>query len=236
MFLAAATAAITAATFVAALFAVPISGANCPGDCIAYPYLDTVNRYPRDYVWMYLAMGLVVTYLSLVVALRALADAGGALFGQLAVAVAIMSATILIACYFVQASVVPASLAAGEIEGITVLTQYNPHGIFIALEEIGYLLMSLSLLLLVPVIGGPGKKRTAVRTLFSAPFAVSVVALIGYSVLDGLDRQDRFEVVSITANWLALIIGGVLLTMMMRDRLHGWPDDSRPGSASSASA
>lgn len=32
----------------------------------------------------------------------------------------------------------------GETEGITLLTQYNAHGIFIALEELGYLLMSLS--------------------------------------------------------------------------------------------
>jgi hypothetical protein len=32
----------------------------------------------------------------------------------------------------------------GETEGITLLTQYNAHGIFIVLEELGYLLMSLS--------------------------------------------------------------------------------------------
>jgi hypothetical protein len=27
----------------------------------------------------------------------------------------------------------------GETDGLSILTQYNPHGIFIALEEIGYL-------------------------------------------------------------------------------------------------
>ncbi len=32
----------------------------------------------------------------------------------------------------------------GEKEGISLLTQFNPHGIFIALKEVGYLLMSLS--------------------------------------------------------------------------------------------
>src|SRR4030067_298612 len=63
---------------------------------------------------------------------------------------AIMAALILAGDYFIQFSVVPVSLMSGETEGITLLTQYNAHGIFIVLEELGYLLMSLSFVLIAP--------------------------------------------------------------------------------------
>ncbi len=219
MYLSAATAAITLVTFGAALVAVPISGANCPGDCIGYPYLDTVGRYPRDYVWMYLAIGLVVVYLSFVVSLRAVAPPNRLLFGHMAVAVAVASTAVLISTYFVQVSVVPSSLAAGETEGITLLTQYNPHGVFIALEEVGYLLMTTSFVLLAPLISGTGRRTAAVRLLFVTAFVVTVFALAAYSVAYGLDRQDRFEVIAITTAWLVLIVNGILLTLVFRDRL-----------------
>lgn len=219
MYTSAAMAAITLVTFGAALVAVPISGANCPDDCISYPYLDTVDRYPRDYVWMYLATGLVVVYLLFVVSLRAVAPPNRRSFGHMAVAVAVAATAVLASTYFVQASVVPSSLAAGETEGITLLTQYNPHGVFIALEEVGYLLMTISFALLAPLISGAGKRTAAVRLLFVTGFVVTVFALVGYSIAYGLDRQDRFEVVAITAAWLVLIVNGILLTMTFRDRL-----------------
>ena len=34
----------------------------------------------------------------------------------------------------------------GETDGIALLTQYNGHGIFIAMEELGYITMSISFL------------------------------------------------------------------------------------------
>ena len=37
------TTVIAIVTFSFAMFALPISGANCPGNCIKYPYLDTVS-------------------------------------------------------------------------------------------------------------------------------------------------------------------------------------------------
>lgn len=219
MYLSALTAALTAVTFGAALVAVPISGANCPGDCIDYPYLDTTDRYPRDYVWMYFAGALMVVYLFFVVALRAAARPDRQLLGQMAVAVAVASTAVLAPTYFVQASVVPASLAAGQTDGVPLLTQYNPHGVFIALEEIGYLLMVTSFALLAPMISGTGRTIGAVRVLFIAAFAVTVLALGAYSLAYGIDRQDRFEVVAITVAWLVLIINGILLTLTFRHRL-----------------
>ena len=46
------TTIITIVTFGFAMAAIPISGANCPGDCVEYPYLDTLAQFPRDFLWM----------------------------------------------------------------------------------------------------------------------------------------------------------------------------------------
>ena len=46
------TAIMTVITFGFAMVAVPIAGANCPGECVAYPYMDTASQFPRDFLWM----------------------------------------------------------------------------------------------------------------------------------------------------------------------------------------
>lgn len=214
------TAGITALAFGLALRAIPISGANCPEDCLEYPYLDTADRFPTDYAWMYPAIGLALAYVLLVVSLRALAPPKRVVFGRMAVALALIAAAILVPTYWVQSSVVPASIAAGETGGIALLTQYNPHGLFIALEEIGYLTMSLSFLLVIPLIGGSGLKQRLVRWLFAAGFVVPLGALVVLTIAYGLDRQDRFEVVVISVDWLVLIVNGILLALAFRSRLH----------------
>jgi hypothetical protein len=54
---------ITLITFAFAMMAIPISGAFCPSDCIEYPYLDTLSQFPGDYIWMFLATLMILTYL-----------------------------------------------------------------------------------------------------------------------------------------------------------------------------
>lgn len=220
-------AAITVVTFGLALLAVPISGANCSGECLGYPYLDTLDRFPRDYLWMYAAMGLMVAYLVFVVSLRAVFLTPGAVLADVAAALAAVSTAVLVPTYFVQTLVVPASLAAGETEGITLLTQYNPHGVFIALEEVGYLLMSVSFLAMVPLLKRKGRTIRAIRWLFAGAFVVPALALIAYSVAYGLDRMDRFEVVVISVNWLVLIVSSVLIARLLRGRLGTDPSAGR---------
>lgn len=226
MYAAMAMAAITTVTFSLALFAVPISGSNCASDCIEYPYLDTLDRFPRDYVWMYFAIGLVVIYLIFTTSLNNLRTRiGSAIAGQVAVGLAVVVVAVLVPTYFVQFSVVPFSLSAGQTEGISLLTQYNPQGLFIALEEIGYLLMSFSFLFLIPLIPAEGTKASVVRWLFGAGFVVSGLAFVAMAIAFGFDRQDRFEVVVITVTWLVLIVNGVLLSLVFRSRLR---DDTAP--------
>jgi len=199
--------------------AVPIAGAYCPGECIDYPYLETVDRFPRDYLWIYVAVVLVIAYLLFMISLRAVA-ASDSILGQMSVYVAVAATVVLAATYFTQVTVVPASLAAGETEGIALLTMYNPHGLFIALEEIGYLLMSLSFLFAALMLAGDGRMVRVIRWIFAAGFAVPVVALVAYAVSYGLDRQYRFEVVAIATDWSVLIVNGVLVAIVLRGRRH----------------
>ena len=137
---------------------------------------------------------------------------------------AIVVVAVLAPTYFVQFSVVPSSLSAGQTDGISLLTQYNPHGIFIALEEIGYLLMSFSFLFLIPLIPAEGFRAKVVRWIFGAGFVASILALVAIAIAFGFDRQDRFEVVVISVTWLVLIVNGVLVALVFRSRLRSGTD------------
>jgi hypothetical protein len=73
---------------------VPISGPGCVEGCIQYPYLDSVARYPKDYVWMYLALVMLVSYVIWMVAIGSTASRERKIFGQLGVAFALMAALV----------------------------------------------------------------------------------------------------------------------------------------------
>jgi hypothetical protein len=206
----------TLTTFIMALFAIPISGANCPADCISYPYLDTLTRFPRDYIWMLGAILMLGIYMVWVVAIHQTTSNDASIFSQIALVFALMSALLLIANYFVQFTVVPNSLVSGETEGIALLTQYNPHGIFIALEEAGYLLMSVSFVFMAGVFTQRTRLISSIRRLFRMAFLVVLVALVVMSFQYGMERLDRFEVVIISVNWLVLIVNGVLVGQWFR--------------------
>lgn len=112
---------------------------------------------------------------------------------------------VLLVDYFVQFSVIPISLMSGETEEITLLTQYN-HGIFIALEELGYLMMSLSFLFVAPVNTDKKRLESAVRWISIIGFVPAMAALAIISINYGLDRQDRFEVAVISIDWTEVLI------------------------------
>jgi len=92
-----------------------------------------------------------------------------------------IAALTLLADYFVQLTVVQPSLLAGERDGIALLSQYNPHGLFIALEELGYLLISLSLVCLMPAL--PPATRLE-RTVVTYPHALLITPV-------GIARSSR---------------------------------------------
>jgi len=210
---------MTVVTFGFAITAIPISGANCGELCIEYPYLNTLSQFPKDYFWMPLAIILTLSYLVLMVSIHMYASNQRKIFSQIGLAFALMATMTLVGDYFVQFSVVPISLMSGETEGITLLTQYNAHGVFIVLEELGYLLMSLSFLFMALVFINKNRIESTVRWVFVVSFILTMIAFVLISLNYGLDRQDRFEVAVISIDWLVLIINGILLSIVFKRQL-----------------
>jgi len=213
------TAVITIVTFGFAMVAIPVSGANCPGNCVEYPYLDTLAQYPRDFLWMPLAILLVLAYVALMASIHSCASGQKKIFSQIGLAFALIAAAILAGDYFIQFSVIPMSLINSETEGLAMMIQYNPHGVFLALEELGYLLMSLSFLFMAPAFSGRSRLESAVGWIFVIAFVLAIISLGVISIIYGLDRQDRFEVIVLSIDWLVLIINGVLLSIVFRRQL-----------------
>ncbi|MGR3302688.1 MAG: hypothetical protein ACUZ8I_09335 [Candidatus Scalindua sp.] len=213
------TTVITMITFGIALTAVPISGPFCPGGCIEYPYLDTLSQFPKDYLWMFPATLLVLVYVTLMTVIHSFAANQKKIFSQIGLSFSIIASVILLADYFIQFSVIPVSLSKGETESISILTQYNPHGVFIVLEELGFLMMSLSFLFISLVFSRKNRLEAAVRWVFLAGFFLTIISLILITIVYGIDRSYRFEVAVISIDWLVLIINGILLSIVFRRRL-----------------
>jgi len=219
------TCLLTIVTFGLAITAVPISGVFCLQGCITYPYLDTIAQYPKDYLWMYLAIPLILVYVVLMAAIHASASPQKKIYSQIGLSFAMITAVILLSDYFVQFAVIPISLMNGETDGIALLTQYNPHGIFITLEELGYITMALSFLFMAPLFANtlmPVKRdrlEMIIQWVFIAAFVLTIVSLAIILFNFGLDREYRFEVTAISINWLVLVINGALLSIVFRRRL-----------------
>jgi hypothetical protein len=210
------TSGLALVTFIVAVMTPPISGPLCKSNCIGYPYTDIISRFPRDYYWMFFAIIFLLLYVVLFVSLQHLSTKENVLFAKIATAFAVISGTILVSCYFVQISVIQPSLLNGETTGIALFTQYNPHGIFIALEEVGYLFMSISFLFAALIFQNKSRLENAIRWVFILGFVLTMVAYILIVSLLGFNREYIFEVASITLTWFTLVINGALLAIFLR--------------------
>jgi hypothetical protein len=207
------------ATFGIAICTPPVSGPFCQASCIEYPYTDIVSRFPRDYYWMYPAIFMVIFYLMLIVCIHHFVPDNKKIFTNIAFSFSIISSIALIIDYFIQVTSIQPGLLRGETDGITLLTQYNPHGVFIALEEIGYIMMNISFVCLVPVFTGTTKLERAIKTIFIISFILMTVAFIMISLKYGINREYIFEVAIITINYTVLIISGMLLGVLFKQEL-----------------
>lgn len=210
---------LTLITFALAMMAVPPSGPYCPGNCMEYPFSGSLAYFPRDYFWICFALFQLIAYLIFVISIHFIAPSEKKIYSFIAVVFAIIASGILLTDYFIQFSVVPISLMKGETEGIALFTQYNGHGIFIAMEELGYLLMSLSFLFLSPVFNRTSRLERTIRWCAALPFFLTIASLAVYTGIYGLDRNYRFEVAAISINWLAMIILGVLMALLFRKQV-----------------
>jgi len=210
---------ITLVTFGFAITAIPISGVFCLENCIEYPYLDTLSHFPKDYFWMFLAILLILTYLIFIVSVHSFALIQNKIFSRIGLTFAIISSVVLLSCYFIQFSVIPASLMNEETEGIALITQYNPHGTFIALEELGYLLMSFSFLFIAPVFADKNRIEKFIRWIFIIAFILTIISFAYITIKHGILRDYRFEIIVISIDWLVLMTNGILTGIVFKRAL-----------------
>jgi len=200
------TAVLTIITFTVAMLTPPLSGPFCEKNCFQYPFTEIASRFPRDYYWMYLAIVLSFLYLLMMLAIHQSTKNEKKLFSLISISFAIMSSFILIIDYFVQVSVIQPSLLAGETDGISILSQFNPHGIFIVFEELGFMLMIISFFALIPVFSKNTKLDKAIKWTALIGFCLSIISFLLISMIHGIQREYRFEVVVISIAWIELII------------------------------
>jgi len=212
------TAVLTVVTFGIAVCTPPLSGPFCKGDCFQYPYNDIISRFPRDYYWMYPAILLSFSYLVMMITVHRSMPDDRNLFSSVATGFAIIGSLILSADYFIQVSFIQPSLLSGETDGVAMMSQFNPHGIFIILEELGFVTMIISFLFLVPAFGGPTRLEKSLRLTFITGFCLTVAAFVAISAIHGIMREYRFEVAVISITWIELIIVSILFSGYFRRR------------------
>ena len=201
---------VTLFTFAVAFMTPPLSGPLAAGQRILYPYTNILERFPRDYYWMYPALLMMLIFIVYLATIDQYAAPGRKVFSRIALIFGAMAAGILFTDYFVQLTVIQPSLLNGELEGIALLSQYNPHGIFIALEEAGYLLMAVAILFLAPVFAGRGKVKGALRWTAVLNFLLAIISLAVITAIYGISREYIFEIAIITLDFASLFILGLL--------------------------
>jgi hypothetical protein len=90
---------------------------------------------------------------------------------------------------------------------------YNPHGIFLAIESLGYLMLSVALLFAAAVFA-EGRVERAIRWFFVTSFVLAIGSFAFFS-LSGYDII-AFEVTILTISWIVLIVSGALLGIIFK--------------------
>lgn len=210
---------LTIVTFGFAMTAIPPSGPYCPANCMTYPFPDILLYYPRDYYWIYFAIFQLFAFVIFMATNHFVTNDAKKLYTFLSFSFTLISATVLLITYFTQFSVVPISVMKGETDGIALITQYNEHGLFIAMEELGYISMSIALFFLAFAFSKNTRTERVIRIILILQLFLTVMAFVYYSIKFGIERSYRFEVAGITINWLVLIIVGIMIGLHYRRRL-----------------
>lgn len=178
------------------------------------------DSYPGmvNYVWSYIkvidyvlfipAFLLAPVFVVLMACIHYYASVDKKIYSLIGLAFALIYATIITTDYFVLWTVVLPSTIMGETAGLSLFSLYNPHGIFVSLESIAYMMMSLALLFIAPVFQGSRIER-ALRWIFIAGFVLAIGSLVGVLLM----KYDivMYEIAIITIYCPILIISGIFL-------------------------
>lgn len=218
----AATTAVTAAVALVLAVSTPArAGVFCTAGCVGYPYIGVAAFVPRDYVWMYPGLLVALLFVALAVCLQFWVASARRLPAAIGAGAAVIGATVLVLDYAVQLMVLQPALLVGEADGLSLWSQYDPHGVFIALENLGYALFGVAFVLLgAGLTGLTGAVVRAVRAAFVAGgvLILAALAVLAAAYREGLDV--RFEVAGLSLSWLVLVVAGALLTRMFAGSLE----------------
>lgn len=204
-----------AASFVVAVTTPPRSGPFCTSGCIGYPFTDAAAFVPRDYLWMYPATVLMMLFVALAVVVHGHATPSRRVFTATGVAFATIAAMVLVLDYAIQLMVMQPSLLAGQADGLSVFSQYNPHGVFIAMENVGYVAMAVAFVFLAPAFTDRTRLDRVLGWLLAVAGGLTVVLLVVMAIGFGADLEYRFEVAAISVTWITLTVAAGLLAAWM---------------------
>lgn len=210
------TTVLTLISLAVSVTTLPISGPFCAANCVTYPYANVSAYVPHDYMWMIPTLLLAFVFLVLMVCIHNSAGPGRELYSQIGLCFAAIATGVLSIDYYIQLAMVQPSLLQGETEGLALISQYNPHGIFIALEELGYLMMSLAFLFMGLVFVGESKLDRSLHWLFILSGLLGLGTYAAMSMIYGKALEYRFEVTILSITWLTLMPAGVLLSFWFR--------------------
>lgn len=195
----------------------PRSGPYCRSGCLTRPWTDAASFVPRDYWWMYPMLVLLLASVALAVTVHAMAAAERAMAGLTGALLGTAATALLVADYGIQLAVVQPALLAGEGGDLLLWSQYNPHGLFIALEDVGYAVWALAFVFLGSALAGRrrGAASGAGWTLVAGG-VLTLLALVVYALSYRARLEYRFEVAAIAITWLTLGVAGVQLAVALR--------------------
>ena len=199
--------AILTAALAAAFFGIGLFGSSYT-EGVKYPYVLTTIR-PVDYVVWIPAFLLAPTFVVLLACIHTQTREDKKVFSLVGLSFGIMYAALVVSDFFIQWTVVLPSILTDETNGLSLFSMYNPHGITLAIESLGYLVMDTALLFLAAVFDGKNRLERATRWLFIGGFISTVIS---FAVLSAAGNPIVvFEVVAVTINVIVLIVAGALL-------------------------
>jgi hypothetical protein len=209
---------LSVTAFVLGITTPPRSGPYCSADCIAYPFTDAARFVPQDYRWVIPAILLVPAFLVVTACIHPYVQSGKRHLSLIGLCFASMAAVTLAIDYFIQFQVAEPSLLHRQTGGLELFTQYNPHGIFIALEDLGYLALCVAFTFIGAAFPGAKGAARAIRSAFLVAGFLGLGSFAAMTWRFGLDIEYRFEVAIISITWSALVVLGVMLAFFFRSQ------------------
>jgi hypothetical protein len=201
--------AILTAVFAVLFMGVGFFGTAYDGK-ILYPFIITAIN-PIDYAVWIPGLLLAPTFVILMACIHDQAPRDKKVFSQIGLSFALIYAALIMSDYFVQLTAVLPSITSNETGDLSFFSMYNPHGLFIALESLGYLMMNAALLSIAMVFTKSTRLERTIRWTFVIGFILAIMSFIaltaaGYPIV-------VFEVAIITIDVAVLIISGLSLRL-----------------------